>query len=138
MSRTETQPKRTFTLIEEGYQTVKLLSISPEVMAKNGNGKYLEATFEISEGEHEKRRIWHKFFVSHKNPMVKKIGMDQLGKMLVAVGVENGLDGIGDNSELEEFTGEELRVKVAINESPGFPPQNKITGFYANRRKRAA
>lgn len=130
--------KRTFELLEEGYQTVRLLSITGEVKSKNGKGSYIEATFEVSSGKDEKRRLWHKFFVSHTNPVVKKIGKDQLNNFLLSSGIEDGLSGIGDNSELQDIVGQIVKVKVGISSSPNYPDQNKITAFYEAKGKAKA
>lgn len=132
------QPKKSFELIEEGYQTVRLLTIGDEVKSKNGKGSYIEATFEIASGKHEKRRLWHKFFMTHTNPMVKKIGRDQLDKLLIASGNSDGLSGISNNDDLQDLVGEIVKVKVGINESEGFPPQNKITAFYPLKGRQVA
>lgn len=74
-----------FPLIPSGDQPAALVGheIKP---TKDGQGKYLKATFEILDGPYKGRKLWHNFTRENKNPDAVRMGNEQLACLCVATG----------------------------------------------------
>ena len=68
-------------------------SVSP---AKSGDGQVLKLSFEVLEGELERRRHWEYLNIVHSNPDAQRIGQQALAKLCRAL----GLAAIDDSEEL--------------------------------------
>jgi hypothetical protein len=109
---------------------------------KNG-GKMISAGFEVINGDFKNRLVFHNFLVEHSNPKAQQIGTEQLDRYLKAVGVDDGLEGIGhDRSQLSDYTELPFIAKVAVEEGGRTytdrngneqvsKARNKITSFKA-------
>ena len=123
--------KKVYEPIPEGTYTVKLTK-SEEKATKSGNGSYINATFEVVEGDHSGRLIFQKFLIDHPSAKAVEIGKNQLNKFLGAVGVRNGLADLEeDTTRLSEFTNKlvNAKVKIELPNDPKYSAQNKITNF---------
>ena len=60
--------------------------------AKNGNGNYLELTFQVIEGEYKNRLLWARLSLEHQNELTSKIAKGQLAAICKAVGVPTPKD----------------------------------------------
>jgi hypothetical protein len=54
---------------------------------KNGNGSYLELTFQVIEGEFKNRLLWARLNLDNPNPLTVKIARSELSALCRAVGV---------------------------------------------------
>jgi len=54
---------------------------------KNGNGSYLELTFQVIEGEFKNRLLWARLNLDNPNPLTVKIARSELSAICRAVGV---------------------------------------------------
>lgn len=123
--------KKVYDPIPEGTYTVKLTK-SEERTTKKGDGAYINATFEVVEGDHSGRLIFQKFLIDHPSAKAVEIGKNQLSKFLSAVGVRNGLEGIDfDTNRIGEYSNKlvNAKVKIDVPNNPQYSAQNKITNF---------
>ena len=67
-------------------------------MTKAGTGKYLELVHEITEGEHEGRRLWARLNLENPNPEAVRIAKAELATICRAVGILTP----SDSAELHE------------------------------------
>ncbi len=61
---------------------------------KNGNGKYLELTFTILEGEYKNRVAWARLNLNNPNPTAVKMAHGELSAICHAVGVLQPRDSV--------------------------------------------
>ena len=61
---------------------------------KNGDGSYLELTFEVVEGEFRGRKVWDRLCINHPNAMTVKIARGNLSAICRAVGVMQPRDSV--------------------------------------------
>lgn len=54
---------------------------------KDGGGEYLAVTFEVLEGDHKGRRLWHNLNLKNKSDKAVQIAKGQLSAICKAVGV---------------------------------------------------
>ena len=96
---------------------------------KNGNGSYLELTFQVIEGEYKGRLLWARLNLDNPNPLTVKIARGELSAICRAVGVMQPKDSV----ELHNLP-LTLRVKLKKREDTG-ELVNEIKGY---ARKEAA
>jgi len=124
--------KKVYTPLVEGQYSATLQRIK-EVPTKKGDGMYLDATFEVAEGENKGRLLFHKFLIDHPSEKAVEIGKEQLDRFLQAAGVNGGLEGIGFDMSadtLSEFADKLVVTNVKIEPGTnGYPDRNKITSF---------
>lgn len=123
--------KKTYEPIPEGTYTVKLTK-SEERATKKGDGAYINATFEVVEGDHSGRLIFQKFLIDHPSAKAVEIGKNQLNKFLSSVGVRNGLSDLEeDTTRINEFTNKlvNAKVKIELPNDPKYKAQNKIVNY---------
>jgi hypothetical protein len=90
------QGKKEFKPVESGEYVGILKEAALEKM-KNGNGKRISMRFEIEVGD-EKKLVFHDLTSSHKtSKKAVEIGRKGADLFLKAVGVEDGLEGVGDD-----------------------------------------
>lgn len=130
------QGKKVYEPIPKNDYLVRMTKVSEKETKKKISGEaskglYVDATFEVLEGDHKGRLVFQKFIISHDNPKVESIGMQQLDRFLKAAGINAGFEGIGnDTTQLEGLLNTPVLGKVAIEEgSNGYPARNKITSF---------
>lgn len=97
-----------------------MLSVGFEVVKKVG-----------TDDEGKKRLIFENYILEHDNPKVEEITRSKLDKFLKAVGVDAGLEGIGnDYSKLEDYTELPFIANVKIQAGTnGYSDSNKITAY---------
>lgn len=131
--------KKEFTPLTEGRYSVVLQKLE-EKPTKKGNGAYLDATFEVAEGDNKGRLIFERFMIDHPSAKVVEIGKDRINKFLKAVGLPNGLADLeGDTNRVAEFANKLVIANVKIEEGTEYTDangnvklgkdRNKITSF---------
>ena len=130
----QTQSKKTFEPLSEGDYLVRMNRLN-EKTSKAGN-LMLSAGFEVikkvgTDAEGENRLIFENFLLEHTNENAVKISRDRISKYLKAVGVDGGLESLGEDvSKVTDFLEIPFIASVKIQEgSNGFGPSNKITAF---------
>lgn len=89
---------------------------------KAGTGEYLAMTFEVMQGEHANRKVWHNFNLSHNSEKVAQIGQGELAALCQAI---NRM-AITDESQLLHTP---FMAKLKIKHEEGREPSNAITKF---------
>jgi hypothetical protein len=104
------------------YQCV--LSASEMKPTKAGNGEYLELVFTIIDGDHEKRKVWHRLNLINPNDQAVGIARAELKSICDAVGHTGKLL---DTASLHDLP---LLVKVIQKKSTtSTEMQNEIKAF---------
>lgn len=80
------EPATDFEAIPAG-KYVAVVTASEMKATKNGNGAYLDLTFQIIEGEFKNRLLWARLNLDNPNPLAMKIARSELSAMCRAVGV---------------------------------------------------
>lgn len=99
------------------------LQVSYEVVRKVGDEDNKSGT--------KNRLIFETFVLKHSNPKVVEVAKDRIGKLLKAVGVDDGLEGIGgDVSKLNNYTDLPFIGDVMIDDNEKLlKPTNKVRKF---------
>ena len=117
-------PGEGFSLIPEGKYMAKVTN-SKLVPTRSGNGQILELTWQIQSGPYERRLIWDKITIIHKNEQAQDIGRKQWKKALRAAGIDHSPQ---DSSEIHGKL-----VKIVVKTKPasnGFEASNAVAAYY--------
>jgi len=82
----EVEPSADFEPLPAG-KYVAVVTASEMKPTKNGNGSYLELTFQVIEGPHKGRLVWERLNLDNPNPLTVKIARSELSAICRAVGV---------------------------------------------------
>lgn len=130
MSETIEQ-KKEFLPIPSGEYVGILKEACLEKM-KNGNGKRMAMRFEV-ESDDEKRVVFHNLTVAHVSPKAVAGGKRGAELFLKAVGVEEGLDGVGqDMTAVMDYVNKPLIIVVGQE-----PPRDYVDAEGNEKRSKA-
>ena len=91
---------------------------------KDGTGKYIKIEFEITHGEHAKRKIWENYNIVNKNPVAVKIALEKLGSFAWAANIDS-------LSDTKDLLFKEVTLEVGISPAKGdFKASNSIKAFW--------
>ena len=82
----QVEPSADFEPLPTG-KYVAVITASEMKPTKNGNGSYLELTFQVMEGPHKGRLVWSRLNLDNPNPLTVKIARSELSAICRAVGV---------------------------------------------------
>lgn len=119
----EVEPQSTFDPIPAG-EYIAMIVDSEMKPTKNGLGEYLQLVFEVCDGEHSGRKIFARLNLNNQNQTAVEIAQRELSAICHAVGVLTP----NDSSDLHD---KPMSIKVKIRQSPGYDPQNEISGYSA-------
>jgi hypothetical protein len=102
---------------------VAVVTASEMKPTKNGNGSYLELTFQVIEGEFKNRLLWARLNLDNPNPLTVKIARSELAAVCKAVGVLTP----HDSTELHNLP-LQLKVGMKRREDTG-ELTNEIKGY---------
>jgi len=71
-----------------------IITDSEMKVTKNGDGRFLELTFEVIEGEYKGRKVWARLNLENPNPLTVKIARAELSAICRAVGVMTPRDSV--------------------------------------------
>jgi hypothetical protein len=100
---------------------------------RNGTGQILTLTFEIMEGEFERRRVWERLNIVNANPDAQRIAQQSLKRLCDA----SGAGAINDSEELH-FKPVVIDVGIRQDKSGQYRDQNSIKGYYPAQAAPAA
>lgn len=110
------EKKKTWEPLPEGDYMVRMVNLE-EKKTKKGDGVLLDCTYEIAKGDFKGRKIFGKFLVEHPSEKAQEIGNKMLNYYLEAVGVDGGLDGLGnDRTQLHDHLEIPFIAGVGIEE----------------------
>ena len=126
--------KKSYPILQSGDYLATLDAVYTTLKSTNaGDGTYLNARFQIAEGEFKGRGIFHKFHVTNKSTKCLSISAEQAEKFLKAVGEGNGLDALGnDMAGIKGYADKECVITVGVEagrENPkggNYPDRNVI------------
>ena len=107
-------------LLPSGRYTAQIIE-SNVTDTKSGRGQIATLTWEILDGQHERRRVWSRVNVFHENQMAQDIGQRFLKQITDAL----NLGPIDDTSALE-FQPLEITVGVERSKDPQYPDRNEV------------
>jgi hypothetical protein len=94
------------------------------VPLKSGNGEALKLTLEILSDGYRGRKVWARLNVRHTNQQAEKIALQQLNELIKSIGMLR----FDDTVELHNKP-MQARLKVKIDETGQYEPQNEVVGF---------
>jgi hypothetical protein len=124
---TSTVEKResNYELLPAGFYTAQVIE-SEIVPLASGNGQALKLTLEVLQDGYRGRKVWARLNVQHTNPKAETIAQQQLRELCDSIGVVR----MQDTVELHNkpFS---VKLKVRVDESGKYEPQNEVVGFKA-------
>ena len=91
---------------------------------RDGQGQYLQLTFQVADGQYSRRLVWDRLNLVNKNQQAVDIAKRDLAKICRALGI----DAISDSVELH---GKPLKIDVKVRPaSGGYNESNEISGYY--------
>ena len=90
--------------------------------SKNGQGTYLELTWEVLDGEHKGDRVWQRIMLEHPSEKCVVMGRRKLSSVCHGLGVMQ----LNDSSELHSIP---TTIRVSVKEEKGYDPTNEVVGF---------
>lgn len=106
-----------------------VITKSEERPTKNGQGKFLELTFQVIDGEFKGRLVWARLNLEHPNQLTVKIARSELSAICRAVGILTP----ADSCELHNVP---VVISVALKAGSDGVVRNVIKG-YAKRETAA-
>jgi hypothetical protein len=92
---------------------------------KNGQGEYLQITFEVIDGMGKGRKIWDRLNIRNQNKTAEEIAQRQLSALCHAVGVIQ----LNDSEQLHNIP---VTLDLGIEDGrDGYSPQNRVKGYSA-------
>jgi len=90
---------------------------------KDGEGKYIQATFVVTDENQTGRKFWEMFNIQNKNEKAVQIGLGRIKSLIVAAGGSPGLF----NDE-QALVGLECMVKLTVK-TDEHGEKNRVVGF---------
>lgn len=122
---TNTVEKRenNYELLPAGWYTAQVIE-SEIVKLASGNGQALKLTLEVLQDGYRGRKVWARLNVQHSNSVAETIAQQQLRELCDSIGVVR----MQDTTELHNKP-VSVKLKVRIDDSGKYEPQNEVTGF---------
>lgn len=124
------EPLEEFKPLPVGYYTA--IIVDSEIKdTKSGTGQYLALTFEVVEGEHTSRKVFHNINIVNANSEAERIGRQELATLTQKLGVGN----VQDTTDLHN---KPVKIYLTIEEYNG-KHSNRVTGSkYKSASEQAA
>lgn len=115
---------RSYKLVPAGWYDA-VISEADVKPTKNGNGQYINIRYDITGPEHSGRVVFGKLNISNQNQQAEKIGLQQLGELIRAIGVDRLQD-------TDVLLGRRCKIKVKVSPAKdGYEASNDIGGWKA-------
>ena len=98
---------------------------------KSGDGYYIALTWQITEGEHEKRCVWQRITFIHSKEQAVRIGRQQFKDLCVATGIDEQVSDV----EVFKFIPCSIRVGIEIDKQGLYPDKNKVSRILPYEQK---
>lgn len=119
----EIASENNFELLPAGWYTAKVTAAEIKT-TKAGNGTYLAVRYDITGPSYQGRVVFGNINLTNPNQKAEQIGLQQLGNIARAVGLEV----ISDSDQL---IGHDLQIKLSIKKDDKYDDSNEIKGFKA-------
>jgi hypothetical protein len=93
-----------------------------------GTGQYLETVLVVTGGDHEGRKIWHRFNINNPSEKAQEIGRSQLKSFLLKSKAKNP----DTPSDVAEFIGLDCWVSVSVKNDAQYGDSNEVKYFKDN------
>jgi hypothetical protein len=100
-------------------------------VTKAGTGKYIAVRYDITGPTHQGRVVFGNLNIKNPNPTAEKIGREQLGEIMRAIGLATVQD-------TDQLIGGQLMIKLEIRESEQYGNSNDVKGFKSSGSAPAA
>jgi hypothetical protein len=110
-----------FDPIEAGWYDARITDAKIKD-TKAGNGKYIALRFDITGPSYQGRVLWANINIMNPNPQAEQIGMQQLGDIARAAGIEV-------ISDTDQLLNSELQIKVTLKHDEQYGDGNDIKGY---------
>lgn len=121
----ENKEKKTFEPVPEGEYIVTLDDAKEEKF-KNGSGRKMTLKFKIAKGDHRNRVIFHDLPIEHTSQAYTASGRKGGDLLLKALGVEGGMDAVGeDMGVLMDYIGDQVVASVYIEKGNTYEKDGK-------------
>jgi hypothetical protein len=91
-------------------------------VTKAGTGKYIAVRYDITGPTHQGRVVFGNLNIKNANPTAEKIGREQLGEIMRAIGLATVQD-------TDQLVGGQLMIKLEIRESEQYGDSNDVKAF---------
>jgi hypothetical protein len=112
---------RNFEPLPAGWYTAVVNGAEIKV-TKAGTGKYIAVRYDITGPTHQGRVVFGNLNIKNPNPTAEKIGREQLGEIMRAVGLATVQD-------TDQLIGGQLMIKLDVRESEQYGASNDVKGF---------
>jgi hypothetical protein len=112
---------RNFEPLPAGWYTAVVNGAEIKV-TKAGTGKYIAVRYDITGPTHQGRVVFGNLNIKNPNPTAEKIGREQLGEIMRAIGLPTVQD-------TDQLIGGQLMIKLDVRESEQYGNSNDVKGF---------
>jgi len=112
---------RNFEPLPAGWYTAVVNGAEIKV-TKAGTGKYIAVRYDITGPTHQGRVVFGNLNIKNPNPTAEKIGREQLGEIMRAIGLATVQD-------TDQLIGGQLMIKLDVRESEQYGASNDVKGF---------
>jgi hypothetical protein len=118
-----TLPKsdRNFEPLPAGWYNVAITSVELK-STKAGTGQFIAVRYDVTGPTHQGRVVFGNLNVFNPNAEAEKIGRQQLGELMAAIGIAS-LD------DTDDLIGKQLSIKLKIRKSEQYGDSNDVDGF---------
>ena len=116
------QSDRNFEPLPAGWYNASITSaeLTP---TKAGDGAYIKVRYDITGPTHQGRVVFGNINIRNKNPDAERIGRQQLGELMLAIG-------LAEVRDTDELIGANIGVKLKIRPAQGdWEASNDVSGF---------
>jgi hypothetical protein len=115
---------RSYDLIPDGWYTAKITKADLRP-TKDRSGQLIAVRYDIVGPSHQGRVIFANINLRNRNPEAERIGREQLGSVMRAVG-------LAKLEDTDQLIGGELQIKVKTSPAKGdYEARNDVSGFKA-------
>lgn len=118
---TAVEPSKPFDVIPAGWYRAFITGSEVKPTAA-GNGRYIEFTWKILDGEHEGRVIWDRLNVVNENAQAKEIAERALSAICHATGVLK-------MQFTDQLHFKPCLIKLTVKKQSGYEDKNEVRGY---------
>lgn len=108
--------QRDFECLPDGWYSAEVLT-ADVCATKAGTGAYLAVQFAVTGPTHAGRRVWQNYTLRNPSSSAERIGREQLGELVRALGIQTPKDS-------DELVGNLCEIRLTTRQQEGFAPRN--------------
>lgn len=110
--------QRDFECLPDGWYSAEVLT-ADVCATKAGTGAYLAVQFAVTGPTHAGRRVWQNYTLRNPSSSAERIGREQLGELVRALGIQTPKDS-------DELVGNLCEIRLTTRQQEGFAPRNHV------------